>query len=410
MSMSPLGGHPPKLSGPGARPSGLQSSDDRAAAEAEREAGRRITHAEQGVEDAQHQADLQLDTIKDSYDRRESSETLRLDEQLDKERLKGYEALRDLQRNQQTEINRVKREGERDLSTLTNYYRDTLYNTERQGSEKLTDLTKQQARSLDFEKQSKDSDVALTHDSNQRQFEEMKAESEHHIQELTDSTRTDYERMRANSATANEKAEQTFNAKFANQLATQDETLLDINNRASQAIMETRRDTSQKLAAYSERQRDPFYKLMDLDAKLHDDGDAYVLTATIPEHEQAHVSVSVKGSQLVLSGFRRNEEKLQLEEGHSQGTNAFQSYLETFPISWPVDANRMTRAFDGDQLSVRVPKKNDYAYHSNVKPEVPRARLERPKFPESLPLAKTEGLAVPPEAGPNRKKGGGTLS
>ena len=97
-----------------------------------------------------------------------------------------------------------------------------------------------------------------------------------------------------------------------------------------------------------------------------------MLTATIPEHEQKHVPVSVKGNQLVLSGYRRNEEKLELEPGRSQGTNAFQSFLETFPITWPVDANKMTREFEGISSPCGSPRRTTSPTTRRRKPRCSR--------------------------------------
>jgi HSP20 family molecular chaperone IbpA len=400
----------PPMSGP--QPHSLASPNERAAMEAQRDAGRQISAAEKQIEDAQRDAGTRIDQIRDTYEKRESDESIRGEEVVEKERLKGYEALRDLQRSQASEMTRVKNEGERDLSKLTTYYRDSIYGTERQGAEKLTALEKQQAHSLAYEQRTRESDVAQAQDQNLHLLEETKEANDLRLRQMQEAGKEQYDRIRTNTTTATEQAEQSFNANYAQRIAEQDQTLLSLNSRASEAIREVRRDTSEKLAAYSTRQRDPFYKLMDLDAKLHDDGDFYRLTATIPEHEQKHVSVSIKGDQMVLTGFRRNEEKLELEPGRTQGTNAFQSFLETFPIAWPVDANQLTRSFDGDQLSVSVPKKKDMAYHSPEPKNPPaRARMERPKFPENLPkITRTEGEPVTPPQVQGKSKGSSTLA
>lgn len=417
-SLPPLGGPPPALSSikgknRSERASARSSDPELAAQQAQRDATQQIAAANQSVEAARHDADVQIDQIHDSYDSRSEEEYARAEAAFEKQRLKGYEQLKELKRSQDAEMSRVRRESERNLDKLNHYYTDTTYNTQRAGDEKLREIEVQQARTVERARQNKNEDSTLETDQFRRQYEELKTGHEEKLAKLQTDNTKEYDRIRETTNEATEKAHETFTSKYQEKLKTNDEVLLDLENRASEGIREVRRDTTQKLAAYSSRQNDPFYRMLDMNVKVKDDGDHLVLTATIPEHEQKHVSVSVKGNQLVLTGYRRSEEKLDLEPGRSQGTNAYQSFLETFPITWPVDANKMTREFDGDQLTVRVPKKNDFAYHSEAQAKVqpPRARLERPHFPENLPHVSQDPYATADDEGKTsrKRKGSGTL-
>jgi HSP20 family molecular chaperone IbpA len=196
--------------------------------------------------------------------------------------------------------------------------------------------------------------------------------------------------MRETTEAVREKGRQEFEQRYQNEIQQQSEQLSELNQTASEQLRRSRMDTAQKLAAYEERQEDPFYKLLDLNAQLHDIGDSYVLTARIPPHEQQKVNVSLKGNnQLVISGYRRNEEKLEVGPGRMKGTASHQSYSETFPLSWPVEGRKLEKYFEGDELIVKLPKKTENSVHSvyesdkKAKPE--RARVQRPTFPENLP-------------------------
>lgn len=370
--------------------SGMSPAEERAY-QTERESNRRIAAAEKDVEQARKVADARIDSIHDQYEKREISETERNLELIEKQRMKGYEQVRDLQRQQQAELGRVRRESERELSQLQDHYRTTLNTVEHQGSDRLRSLETRHASELDLRTRSRQDELALAEELNRRQTEAIRAENEGKVSDLREAGLKEYERVRANTNEADEEMRANFLRQFEEKTAVSQQTLDDIQDRASRAIRELRQDTSHKLAAYADRQEDPFYKLLDLQASVSDEGDYYELTARIPEHEQAHVSVSIKGGQIVLSGYRRNEEKLEVGPGHSRGTNSFQSFLETFPLAWPVDAKKLSREFEGERLTVRVPKKSDLAYRSPTAAAKPaRARVERPKFPENLPLAKTE--------------------
>jgi HSP20 family molecular chaperone IbpA len=385
----------------------------RAAQLATREASKQIEAAAKSVDTARSEAENQISQIHDQYDARSEVELAREEAAFDNQRLKGYERLKDLKLAQEKEMRRIRRDGEREKDQLSNYYLDASYETRRSGDEKLRELMSVQGRTVENAQATKNDDVKLAQDTFHRQYEEVRDRNEKSLAKLTEDTAVSYERIKNNSMEATEKADSSYRDSYESRLKQTTETLNDLDKRAAEGIREVRRDTSQKLSAYSSRQSDPFYRMLDLNAQLEDSGDHYTFTATIPEHEQSHVSVSVKGNQLVLSGSRRSEEKLEIEPGRTQGTNAFQSYLETFPIAWPVDAARLSRQFEGDQLTVKVPKKTEYGYKSNAqdKAQVARAKVERPNFPANLPHVSQDPFKDPAPIDPLKKrKGSGTLA
>jgi HSP20 family molecular chaperone IbpA len=210
--------------------------------------------------------------------------------------------------------------------------------------------------------------------------------------------------MKDASAEANQRAQQHFQDKFKHTVQEQANVIDGMENRASQQIRSIRKDTSEKLAAYSSRQSDPFYRMKEVGARLHDEGDAFVLTATIPDYEQKHVNVTIRGNQIVISGYRNNEEKLEESPGHVLGTNSFQSFEESFPLNWPVNAKELTREFHGDRLIARVPKQGQYAKPGPYQgPKPAKARVEPPHFPPNIHVAENES---PKEDAPSKKNGG----
>ena len=183
------------------------------------------------------------------------------------------------------------------------------------------------------------------------------------------------------STKANEQSREHFASRYRAHVADQESAINRLQGEAARKLDELRSGTSHKLSAYGERQADPFYKLLDLQARLEEESDHYVIRARIPEHEQAKVTVSVQGDRIVLTGSRRNEERQELEPGHIESTNAFQTFTESFPILWPVDTRGMTRHSDGDWLTVTLPKKSR-APAPHYQPPVGKIAVDRPRFPE----------------------------
>ncbi|MCM2278274.1 MAG: Hsp20 family protein [Oligoflexia bacterium] len=356
------------------------------------EALQRSREAERRVAEAQREAEVQLEHVRQANSQQLEDEASRGEHAIATEKNKGYETLKNLQRAQQAELAKAKREGEADLARVQTHYRTAVTTAEHQGRQELDQSRRTLAQQTEYEKKANQLNLEEIRKQNAAQFSQSKELGDQKAQELIESTRASHERLQQLSSEANERAEQSFVTRFQEKTAEQNSILEDIRERAGGRIKEIRQDTAAKLAAYSTRQKDPFYRMIDLGATLEDQGDHYVLKATIPGHEQKHVSVSIKGDHIVLSGYRRNEEKLELSPGRSKGTATYQSYHESFPLESPVEARQLSRAFDGDELVVKVPKKS---YSTTYKPhqakKIERARVESPQFPENLPVAKKEG-------------------
>ena len=359
-----------------------------AAAETERDARDRIARATKAAEEAEHDSSLRIDQVKDEYIRRTEAESARGEARTENERTKGYAALGEMKRNQQAEIARVKRDGETEVNRDTNYYRDTVYNTEKHGNQDLQSVKNSNFIMSEYERKRFNDEFNLNRENHAKQLTDQKQEQERIFGAVSTSAKDEREKMSAKTTEAIQASTQAFQDKYTATTQEHGQILDDLNTRSSDQLQRLRRDNSQKLDAYSDRQGDPFYKMVNVGAKLSEGSDAFFLTAKVPPQEREAVNVSIKGETVMLSGHRRNEDKLQLEPGHAQTTSSFQSFSESFPINWPVDARNISREFDGDTMIVRIPKKMNYQPEVyKAAKRVERARVERPDFPGNLPVA-----------------------
>lgn len=410
----PAGGVSPTSTSPKRNALEGSSSDEaraeKRAMEAERSAQREIAHTQKQVQEARQSADQEIDKIKLSYDKQSEEESARLQAALEKQRNKGYEALRELKRNQSQEFSKARRDGEADLRKTESFLNAAIESAQSRKGRELEETRNEHARQLTYEKNH--GNMAIEELKSQQNYlvAQTRERNEESIAQLREDSRAQYDELQQSTTEAIERANRHFEEKFETTVQDQAETIANLNNRASDQIREIRKETSHKLAGYASRQRDPFYKMVELDLKVEDTGEGYLLTARIPEHEQKNVSVSLKGNQLVVSGHRRNEEKLELRPGRTVGTNSYQSFHEAFPLPWPVDGKQLTRSFDGDQLIVTVPKKQ-MVYEAKVA-QAPktRAKVEKPRFPENIPHVERDPAQVdaqsdtPPNDPVNSKK------
>jgi len=409
MSISgPSGGSFTKL--PGVTKDARALTDEqRRASEAEREASRRISQAYEQTKDAEAAARVEIEKTRDSFERQYVTQAANDEAALERQKTKGYEAVRDLQRNQQAELRRLRRDGEKDLASLQEYYRNNTYNTERKGKQDLQELQGTNHRRIEFERSNAGLEFDQLQSANTQKLQHAREQHLVQLEQLKEGSRRHYEQVKESTLEADQMAEKKFRETYESHLAQQQETLDSVQSKAKVKLDEIRENTSAKLAAYATRQGDPFYKIVDMDASLRDRGDHYVLTATIPEHEQEHVSVSIKGNNIVLSVRRTNEETQELARGRNRSTSSFQAFHESFPLKWPVEGREVRREFHGDRLVVIVPKKNEHAFAEPEHRKPEKVRVEAPHFPENLKIAEKKPQTDPPT--PLKKSpGSGTLS
>lgn len=384
------------------------SSDERAARAAQSELSDRANEIKNQIRTVDREGQAAVEALKTNYEKEALAESSRTETSLESEKLKGYEKIRDLQRAQAAELARVKRQGESDLAEMNEHYRNQTYSTDKNHNEQLTDLQMRHQRQLDFERTSGTALTDQVRHEQKMELDRIRTESDENISKAENQAHTLFEKKRTLTNEAIESASKNLESRYADASQTHQQILNSLQSESSRQLKQARLDTSRKLAAYTERQEDPFYQMMDTKAEFRDEGDRYTLTAQIPQHEQDHVSVAIRGNQLVISGYRRNEEKVELEPGRTRGTNAFQSFTESFPFAQAVESGLMTREFDGNTLTVTVPKKNLSTAYQPYKAKPARAHVDRPNFPANLPHVSEEPAAPQQTHAPS--KGSRTLT
>lgn len=354
---------------------------------AEREAQERIQAARQRVKEAQDEVDTQVAYIREEGDRRAYAEKQRSEDQIQSTRAHGYEDLRKTRRAVEDELANLRRSGEKDVNQAEEYYRDEIYTTERDSQKELIDIKNHKAQEMDTEQKRGFFELESLKQQNTQQSADMRAMHEERVAELHQDTRTEYEKMKQTHTAANQDAHQTFEGRYKKTLDQQNAVLQRINSEAARRIEKIRAGTAMKLDAYRERQRDPFYQLVDIDASLHDAGDHYRVVASAPAHERDNIRISAHGKQITISGQRSSDETLKENDGEVRSTTSFQSYRQTIPIDWPIDSKGITREVDGDDVIFRIPKQGPYAKPDPYKKKVDPVKVERPKFPSNLPVA-----------------------
>lgn len=262
---------------------------------------------------------------------------------------------------------RARRERERDVREAERESQDQIDAARRHADDESREIERRAERERDragarIESESEHSGRQLDqvrtegykrlHDLKRRQEAELalqQKEGETTQQDLS-TARAAEEQLQAKRDERRGAAEQKYTEQFRQVLGDQERSIERLNTRAGRALDRLRQEGAERISAYDSRSEDPFYRMVNLDAELRDTGEAFELRARVPEHEQENVRASVRGNQIVLTGTRRSQDDVRLDEGRARSTASYQTFRESFPIDWPVDPGSMTRESRGDEM------------------------------------------------------------
>ncbi len=383
--------HPKSTSARARAPDGKPPSNAILAEGEEKAARDRITYAHEAAKEAEKDAEFHIQNIKDTGDERRANESVRQETALEDQKRKGYEAMQKLKRENSEELTRIRTEGDAAINQARRHYAQESYGTETLGKKAVHDAEIQSFTEREGITRRNKYEQELIAKEHAKRVEDAGETHREKFETISSNNNAEYQRYKENAEVARQKSLETSKAQL-NSLSEEHLNAVDrANQRATGVLNKLQADSSRKLAAYSDRSKDPFYQMISLDTKLTENEDAYHLTAQIPVHEQGTIAISVHGDQLVVSGHRKNHEERKDGPGHKTTTSGYQSYSQTIPLSWPVDQRLISREFQGETLHVRIPKK-DYnnQYNPYKKPlKAEGVRVAPPKFPDNLPVSKT---------------------
>lgn len=174
-------------------------------------------------------------------------------------------------------------------------------------------------------------------------------------QELATQQKEDLQSMKSYYADKNRELDGKSVAAAVNHI--QPEALSEGSPRGveKKSIYNRRAQTEPLIQNYETKETDKFYQVQDRGSRLSDNGNAYIIEAYAPEHEQSNLRVSVQNNKAVISGQRKHSEEA--EKGNKKiSTNNFQTFREEFKFDRPVSHQGMTRERVGDFVRFLIPK------------------------------------------------------
>ncbi len=351
----------------------------------------RMENARKQAEEVEREMDSRMEHARDSTESAVELEETKREKLVGTLRNETYKDVADIKRRTAAELARVRTESERELESLKETYEDQLQLTSHEGQKKMREGMSRNARLEAYQERASQAQIELLKRAHQEEVAAIEKAQAQARAEIEQQGEAELSRIRAQSESGREGSQKHFESAYANTLKNNSNAMARATTEAKRQLDQLRADHALKLSRYEDRLEDPFYRMVDLDLSVRDRGDYYTVEARVPEHEREHLKVTLRGNSVVVSGARRNEEKLSLDEGGSRQVSSFQTYQETLPLDWPVEPKGMLQEFDGDRLIVTLPKKG--AYTDPVSGEkrplesqpFVAARAPRPDFPADIP-------------------------
>jgi hypothetical protein len=169
---------------------------ERSARDAERQADTRIEKAERRIRDAEQASSQAIDRIKDNYEQQSAVQNARYEAALDSEREQGNEAIRKLQTDQQNELSRVRREGERSLSSLNEYYKTEQANNEHRGKIELKEALARQELSRSSQERYAEEQTLMANAEQTQRLHDLLRKQDDNYAAITNKSTKEFERYK----------------------------------------------------------------------------------------------------------------------------------------------------------------------------------------------------------------------
>ncbi|MBI5139181.1 Hsp20 family protein [Candidatus Nomurabacteria bacterium] len=341
------------------------------------------------LEQTEHELNRQAEMRRDEYSQINQEQDTKFQQTQEEQRSKGNEENRQLQQKQEAELNKIRRDGEREIARTKTYYNNQMTLTNQKGEKDLSEQKRNTAMMSNFEEKKFLNAFVTQKTERERLLKQNNEDLDQKYTTITENSQKQYERIKENSLNQTNEADAKYQEQYENLLKTQNQSIQNLDTKATQMLNNLRQSTAAKLDAYTNRQEDPFYQLIHLNAEIEENNDAFIVKANIPEYERDGLSVAVKGNQLVISGRRRNEEKLELSPEHNISTASYQSFSESLPLTQPVNGKLLTREFEGDKLVIYIPKAGarNNTYNPFKKADLEHVLAQKPDFPKNLPIS-----------------------
>lgn len=341
---------------------------------------------------AEHEAEMER--LHKTYSSEQEHLKDRYESAIQEEKIQTYENLRNTKRQFSSEEKALKDSGEKRIQQKQDEYQQEELRIDKEGTAKVQEALRKQAALEEYQRsQASIADTTARHQMS-HSARAIIDENTQKIEKLRENKMEELEKRKAEHGVAVEQIRDHYDQRQNRLLAQHEKETMNIKNGVDAQINKANLDNAQRLNAHVEKLDDPFYQMSYIDSGFSDEGDYYLLSVRLPEHERKGFRVQISGQELQFSGMRSNKASAEVEPGHDVSTHSYQSFSERYKFDTPVDANAMQVAHDGEWMHYTIPKygPNHRMREENIHKKINRLDLEMSRdveFKDTLPLPKS---------------------
>ncbi len=341
-------------------------------------------------EAVQTEHELEMDKLKKSYVAEKEATRDRFESSIQAERNSEYDQIRKARTEVNREARRLDSMKKEVVGQKTEELRKEALQADTEGREQLHDILYRNQAAQEYERNRGIEAENLVKNSHQKSAQQIMNSSTQQLNQLAQSKTTELEHAKADHATALDQIHNHYENLRGQEVQKYDTELNSIRTATGNELNEKKLVNSQWISNYTDRLRDPFYRLNRFESSIEDTGNAYVLRVKVPEYDRAHFKVQLSGQEVQIVGIRSNNDKAEVEPGRVITTNSFQNVSERFSLDQPVDGRAMTLQERGDWLIYHLPKFGAAhpmrgALEDSRISQAEAASIKEMDFPNSLP-------------------------
>ncbi len=147
-----------------------------------------------------------------------------------------------------------------------------------------------------------------------------------------------------------------FEQKFQTLQKQHDEVISRTEEQLRSQLRSISSDYAQKRDATLARKEDPFYHLKEINHRLEDKPDSYLVHIDVPEHEAESIVFTGNDRNIKLTLSRRFDDRVEEESGHVNVNKRSESFTKEFKVADIVDPKEVSKKYEDGVLTYRIAK------------------------------------------------------
>ena len=187
----------------------------------------------------------------------------------------------------------------------------------------------------------------------------LKNVKEENARQLNEREKINQENLKRMEESNNNKlitADKGFKRKIEQMEKDSNQTIANLSSRSEKEINKLKQNESKDKNLISEKSKDPFYSITNLNPRIADNEKEYILRISVPEHEKESIILDGNGRTLKLSQTRRFADESRNENGTMSKSSRSEVISQVINLNDLINPRKITHSYQDNELTFKIPK------------------------------------------------------